>query len=352
MAIPYSFPFKLKNFAPSDDWNSFQTIDLHTCGEPLRVITKGLPTLEGNHILEYRRYIRDKHDSIRQVLMNEPRGHADMYGCYLVPPNDDGADFGIIFIHNAGYSTMCGHAIIGIATLAVEMGWVPIESPITRIVIDAPCGRIIAFAKIKNSKVENVSFLGVPSFVLHQNQTIDIDGLGTIQFDIAYGGAFYAYINSDAINLSLGPDNISNIILYGKKIKQAIIESNLPITHPFEEDLSFLYGVIFMGGPLSSNVDSRNVCVFADGEVDRCPTGSGVSGRMPLHFFKNEIQQDQVLKIESIIGSVFEGEIHELTNYGPHKAVIPKVTGTAHITGFHQFVKDPKDYLKNGFLLR
>ena len=346
-AIQSNFHYK-----PPADWLRIQTIDMHTGGEPLRIIVNGFPPLQGDSVLAYRRYVKEHHDDLRRALMHEPRGHADMYGCLLVPPNDEGADFGILFLHNEGYSTMCGHAIIAIATLAVEMKWVEVIAPVTNIRIDAPCGRISAFVKVKNGAVEGVSFHCIPSFVVALDQSVEVEGLGTVSYDLAYGGAFYAYVDSNALGLELIPSNYSRLIETGMKIKHAVMDSDKQIKHPFEEDLSFLYGTIFIGGPVSEGVDSRNVCVFAEGEVDRCPTGSGVSGRLPIHYARKEIKIGESMKIESITGSVFRGTIIREEQYGPYTAVIPEVEGAAYITGQHEFLIDPKDPFGKGFFLR
>lgn len=352
MNTTYQLIQKNNNFIPDQSWLRIKTIDMHTGGEPLRVILDGFPPLKGNSVLEYRQYAKQNYDHLRKALMHEPRGHADMYGCILVPPNDRDGDFGILFLHNEGYSTMCGHAIIAITTLAIKMRWVEVKEPETEIKIDAPCGRIQAFAKIKNGAVQSVYFHCVPSFVLALNQKVEVPGLGLVEYDLAYGGAFYAYVNANKLGLKLLKENYNLLIQKGMDIKRAVINSSQSITHPFEEDLSFLYGTIFIGGPVSEGIDSRNVCIFAEGEVDRCPTGSGVSGRMPLHLAKGEIQLGQTMTIESITGSVFKGSIVEETTFGPYSAVIPQVEGTAHIIGQHEFLIDPEDPFRYGFFLR
>lgn len=335
-----------------DEWMSIKTIDMHTGGEPLRVIVEGFPELEGTNVLEYRRNVREHHDELRKALMWEPRGHADMYGCLLVPPNDRQADFGIIFMHNEGYSTMCGHATIAISKLAVAMGWVPRKEPVTRVTIDAPCGRLEAEVEVSDAHIGDVRFRCVPSFVLALDATVEVEGLGKVRYDLAYGGAFYAYVDSNRLGIDLVPENYRRLIQTGMDIKRAVMASGQDISHPFEEDLSFLYGTIFIGGPVSAGIDSRNVCVFAEGEVDRCPTGSGVSGRMAIHHARDEIAKDEWMTVESITGSVFRGRVAEETSFGPHKAVIPEVEGTAFITGRHTFVIDPEDPMKHGFFLR
>ena len=339
-------------FEPPKHWLKIKTIDMHTGGEPLRVIIDGFPKLEGSSILEYRNFIKKEYDHLRLALMHEPRGHADMYGCILLPPNDEDGDFGILFLHNEGYSTMCGHAIIAISTLAVEMNWVKITSPETHIKIDAPCGRINSFVKIKDGKAESVYFHCVPSFVVALDEEVEVRGIGKMTYDLAYGGAFYAYVDADKLGIPLVPENYNLLIRKGMDIKRAVMKTNNQIKHPFELDLSFLYGTIFIGGPVSEGLDSRNVCIFAAGEVDRSPTGSGVSGRMAIHSLRNEIKIGETMTIESITGSVFKGSIVREEKYGNFDAVIPQVEGTAHITGQHEFLIDPDDPFKFGFLLR
>ena len=341
-----------KNWQAPKNWLSIKTIEMHTGGEPLRVIIDGFPEIKGKNVLACRNYVRENYDHLRTALMHEPRGHADMYGCLLVPPNDNAGDFGIIFLHNEGYSTMCGHAIIAITTLAVEMNWVEVTAPITEIKIDAPCGRIHSFAKVLNGKVQGVYFHCVPSFVIALDETVTVEGLGTVKYDLAYGGAFYAYVNSNDLGLPLTKENYNLLIQKGMDIKRAIMAISKKVVHPFEMDLSFLYGTIFIGGPVSDGIDSRNVCIFAEGEVDRCPTGSGVSGRMPIHFAREEIHIGETMTIESITGSVFTGSVVQTTQYGPYEAVIPQVEGTAHIVGQCEFVIDPNDPFKYGFFLR
>ena len=341
-----------KDLKLPDGWLRIKTIDMHTGGEPLRVILDGYPDIPGRSVLEKRRYLMEQRDDLRRLLMHEPRGHADMYGCLIVAPNDAAADFGVIFLHNDGYSTMCGHAIIAISKLAVHQGWVSAIEPETQLVIDAPCGRITAFAKCQDGEVSSVRFHCVPSFVLGLDEIINVPDLGEVRFDLAYGGAFYAYVQAASIGLELTTENYSLIIERGRQIKQAIIATDWLVAHPFEQDLSFLYGTIFLDESPRPAIHSRNVCVFADGEVDRCPTGSGVSGRMAIHQARGDLSPGESIQIESITGSVFRGSVVETLNFGEYPAVIPEVEGTAFITGAHTFVLDPKDTFPQGFFLR
>ncbi len=355
MSKTYQNLLKSINFEPNPKGLLIKTIDMHTGGEPLRVIIEGFPELIGDSVLACRRYCKANYDHLRTALLFEPRGHADMYGCILVPPNDEESDFGIIFLHNEGYSTMCGHAIIAISTLAVEMKWINVKEGENILKIDAPCGRITSFATVKESKLMCIRFHCVPSFVVGLNRTVEVPGLGKVNYDLAYGGAFYAYVDmqKNSFDFDISPASYRELITKGMDIKHAVVDTDKEIIHPFEEDLSFLYGTIFIDNTKqASGADTRNVCVFANGEVDRCPTGSGVSGRLAIHMARKEIEFGETLVIESITGSVFKGTVISEEDYGPFKAVIPQVEGTAHITGMHTFYIDPEDPMKNGFILR
>ncbi len=340
-----------REFTPLSDWLKITAIDAHTGGEPFRVIVDGFPELKGKTILEKRRYAKEKYDHLRTALMWEPRGHADMYGCLLTLPVSPDADFGILFIHNEGFSTMCGHGIIGIATVVLETGMMPITSPTTTITIDSPAGLITAFAHIENEHVKYVSFQNVPSFVVELDAIVDVPGLGRIRYDLAFGGGYYAYVNSKDVNVTCTEKDFRALIEKGMAIKRAVMNSRR-INHPFEEDLGFLYGTIFIDEPQQPGSHSRNVCIFADGEVDRSPTGTGVSGRLAIHHARGEIKLNEEIVIESIVGSKFSGRVVQETTFGPYAAIIPEVRGEAHITGRNELWIDPNDPFKSGFLLR
>jgi trans-L-3-hydroxyproline dehydratase len=318
---------------------------MHTGGEPLRVIVDGLPAIEGRTVLEKRRYFRDHYDHIRTGLMWEPRGHADMYGAVISPSVD--ADFDVFFLHNEGYSTMCGHAVIALIKFAIETALVNK----TQIEINVPAGRIHARAKVENGIVTEGSFLNVPSFVYLRDQNVVLEGIGNVRFDIAYGGAFYAFVEAENVGLELVPSYFNRLIDMGRSIKRVVM-NEFPIKHPFEEDLSFLYGTIFTGPPHDTTHHSRNVCIFADGELDRSPTGSGVSARAALHHVKGALGLNERITIESILGSTMSVEVAELTKFGPYDAVIPEVSGTASFIGRNEFYFDPGDPFRRGFLLR
>ncbi len=329
-----------------------QTIDLHTAGEPLRVILGGWPELQGRSVLDYRDDCRQRFDHLRTALMWEPRGHADMYGCLITPPNDDGADFGVVFMHNAGYSTMCGHAVIALTRLAKELSWKTAVDGMITLEIDAPCGRVRSEIATSDPGDYPIGFDGVPSFLAQRDRELQLQDGRRVRYDLAYGGAFYAYVDADELSLELNESNYHQIISLGRQIKSRVISQEPDLSHPHDERLGFLYGTIFTSQIASDGAHSRNVCVFADGEVDRCPTGSGASGRMAIRQAKGQLAKDEVFVIESLVGSRFAASYAQTLSVGPYQAVIPHVRGNAFLTGQHEFLIDPTDPLRHGFLLR
>lgn len=339
------------NWKPPESWQQLTSIDAHTGGEPLRIYTGGYPPLQGDNILAKRRYAIELYDHLRTATMWEPRGHADMYGCLITEAVSAEGHFGVLFLHNEGYSSMCGHGIIAVTKVVLETGLVELEQGIKVINIDTPAGLVKAEAHWDGKQVTAVSFLNVPSFAYLLNQEINIPGLGSIKYDLAFGGAFYAFVKAEDARVHLHADEFRHLIEKGSLIKKEIMQT-VKIEHPFERDLGFLYGVIFVGEAEDKENHSRNVCIFADGEVDRSPTGTGVSARCALHYARGEIGVGEHFMVESIIGSVFKAEVYESTTFGPYDAVVPKVTGSAHICGMNTMLIDPDDPLKHGFILR
>jgi proline racemase len=330
------------------------TIDLHTEGEPLRVLLRDFQ-LPGQGVLGTRHHFRARLDQIRTALMWEPRGHRDMYGCVIVPPQSETADFGTFFLHNEGYSSMCGHAIIALATLFVSRKWVAPQEPLTPLVIEVPAGVVQAYVHVQAGQVKGAFFDNVPAFVAGRNLPIEVPDLGTLAVDLAFGGAFYAYVDADQLGLDLQPSHTQTLIQYGMAVKRAVAAHYADlIQHPEEPELSFLYGTIFTSRTSVANpqAHSRQVCVFAEGEVDRSPTGTGVSGRLALLHQTEALPLKTILTIESIIGSQFTGSIQSHTRFGSHPAIIPRVGGRAWITGEHRFFLDPADPWRDGFLLQ
>jgi proline racemase len=326
------------------------TIDAHTGGEPLRIITSGLPTLQGASILERRRWMQENHDDLRRILLWEPRGHADMYGAILTPPVTPEADFGVLFLTNEGYSTMCGHGIIALATALIETGAVERQAPETSIVFDAPAGLIRARACIEDDRVVSVSFVNVPSFQFARALAIEIS-IGKITVDVAFGGAFYALVDAKSLGTSVRKELVGELIALGMEVKRAVA-AKMDVVHPLEPEIQGIYGTIISDDPQTPGGDGRNVTIFAESEVDRSPCGTGTSAKLANLFAKGKIGLDSPYVHESVIDTIMIGRILSVTTVAQFPAVITEITGRGFITGFNQFVVDPEDLTRQGFLVR
>ena len=322
-----------------------ETVDYHTAGEPFRIVTGGVPPLEGPTILDKRRFAAERLDDVRRLLVLEPRGHADMYGCFVTEPEDEGADLGVVFFHRAGYSTACGHGTIALVTWALETGVLVREGPEAKVVVDVPSGRLVTTARVEGGRVVAVCFRNVPAFVAERGLRA-----GGMDVDVAFGGAFYASVEAP---FAVDTPNVPRFIKLGRGLKREL-EASREFIHPAEAELHGIYGVIFWQdeGRDGSRLVQRNVTVFADGEVDRSPCGSGTSARLALLHRDGRIRVGERLVHESVIRTEFGAEVVEETEAYGRPAVVTEVTGTAHRTGYHQFVLDPKDDLGTGFILR
>jgi proline racemase len=316
-----------------------EAVDYHTAGEPFRIVTSGAPPLEGRTILDKRRFAAERLDDVRRLLVFEPRGHADMYGCFVTEPEDEGADLGVVFFHNAGYSTACGHGTIALVTWALETGVLVREGPEAEVVVDVPSGRLVTSARVEDGRVVAVRFRNVPAFVAERG--LQARGMDV---DVAFGGAFYASVEAP---FPVEPSNVSRFIELGGEVK-GDLGAEREFVHPVEPELRDIYGVIFWQdeGRDGSRLVQRNVTVFADGEVDRSPCGSGTSARLAL------LDTDEELLHRGVIGTEFVARIVERTALAGIPAVVTEVEGSAHYTGRHEFVLDPADPLGPGFLLR
>jgi trans-L-3-hydroxyproline dehydratase len=331
------------------------TIEMHTGGEPLRIITSGYPKLQGRKLLDKRRDALANHDAFRRVLMHEPRGHAEMYGALLVEPDEPEAHLAVLFLHCGGYSTMCGHAIMALGRWAVDSGLVPAVAPETEVVIQAPCGLVRARVAVEEGssgrKTGAVSFRSVPSFVFAREIVVDTRDWGPLQVDIAYGGAFYAILKADSIGLDLHKTPARLLADAGQAISEAAA-TQVELTHPEDPDLAFLYGTIFTDDAESSDdLPTRNACIFAGRQVDRSPTGSGVAARLALQWTRGEIALNEARRFESLTGARFIGSVAEETRAGPYRAIVAEVSGHAYYSGESRFTLEPDDPLGEGFLL-
>jgi proline racemase len=319
--------------------------DYHTAGEPFRIVTGGVPDIPGATVRDRREHAAGDEavDRVRRLLCHEPRGHADMYGCFPVPPDDDGADLGVLFWHKDGYSTACGHGTIALGAWAVETGRVaaPDDGEID-VTIDVPSGRVVARVRRRAGAVESVAFRNVPSFVIAR----DVEAAG-VRVDVAYGGAIYASVPAERFGLRVSGEDLPRLIEAGRAVKRAL-EGTAAARHPGDDRLSGVYGVVLYEE--LGERHQRNVTVFADGEVDRSPCGSGTSARCAL-LAADGVLDDRgaaVLRHESIVGTAFSARVVGSTPDG----VLTEVEGSAFRTGEHRFVLDPRDRLGTGFVLR
>ncbi|KAL4238745.1 Trans-L-3-hydroxyproline dehydratase [Mactra antiquata] len=326
------------------------TVEMHTAGEPLRIVTSGLPVIAGNTILEKIRYLRENHDDIRKLIMLEPRGHSDMFGVYLIDADIPGAEFGCIFIHNEGYSTMCGHAVISLGRYAIDYGIIQQPtSPETRVLMQCPCGPVEAFVEYKDGRTGNVRFKSVPSFLYMKDVSVELPDIGEVFVDICYGGAFYAFIEDYKLGMSLKTSSVKDLTNGAAMITESLKKS-LKLTHPDSSDLAFLYGTIIVNS--LEEDEMATLCVFADRQVDRSPCGSGCSARMAQLFSKGLVKINEARTIRGAVGSKFVARVVEQTKYGHHDAVIVEVSGKGHYLGKSVFTNEDDDVIGKGFLLR
>jgi proline racemase len=332
--------------------NQIKTIDAHTAGEPLRLIVEGFPTLEGSTMLERREWVREHCDHLRTALMLEPRGHTDMYGALFTEPENPDSDAGVLFMHNEGYSTMCGHGVIAVVTIALERGLLQLRPGRDEIVLDTPAGPVRARPRVGTVdgrvRVTSVAFRNVPSFVLHAGMDV-VAGGKLVRADVAFGGAFYAIVDSEAVGVPVLPERLGELRRVGMEIARGI-EAKVRIVHPDEPRLEGIYGTIFTG-PAADGADLRNVTIFAEAEVDRSPCGTGTCAVMAVLAGMGLLGTKQEFVHESIIGSRFRGRIVGETFVGQLTAILPEIEGEAWITGEHSFVIDPNDPLRSGFRL-
>jgi trans-L-3-hydroxyproline dehydratase len=318
------------------------TVEMHTGGEPTRIVVDGWPRLDGKTLLDKRREAQRRHDHLRRGLMLEPRGHDGMYGALLVEPDHPEADLAVLFMHNEGWSTMCGHATIALARWAVERGRV--KGPTVR--LQCPCGLVPATVAPDGA----VRFESVPSFAYALDRMAPTATWGPVTVDIAYGGAFYAFLSADSIGLDLHRSPMRQIADAGEEIARAVAKA-VPIEHP-EADLAFLYGTILTDGGDGKEAPSRNVCVFAGRQIDRSPTGSGVSARMALQLARRQARLGDERRFESCTGAIFSGKaVREAPPVGPRKSAIVEVGGIAHFIGESRLRFDADDPLRDGFTL-
>ena len=330
-----------------------RTIDAHTAGEPLRLIVDGWPAPKGATMLERRAWAARHQDRLRRVLMLEPRGHFDMYGALLTEPERPDSHAGVLFMHNAGFSTMCGHGIVAVVTIALERQLLVPGGDGRGIVLDAPAGQIRARAHVRPGdgapRVDAVSFVNVPSFVLASAIPVQLAGR-IAPVDVAFGGAFYAIVDAEAAGLPLTVDRLDDIRAVGMTVKREI-EAAMRVEHPAEPGLHGIYGTIFTAPPTAAGADLKNVTVFAEAEVDRSPCGTGTCAVLAVLDAMGIVNDAKPFVHESLIGTTFSARVVGRTRVGELEAIVPELTGSAWITGEHTFIVHDGDPLRSGFVI-
>ncbi len=332
--------------------NSIFVVDSHTAGEPTRIAVGGLPKILGDSVAQRRDYVRSKMDYVRNFLCNEPRGHDGMYGALLIEPSSEDAAFGVIFFSSVAYNDICGHGIIGVSTVLIEMGMVHMEGPSKEVILETPAGLIRTEAKIMNGKVKSVSFVNIPAFLYKEDVSINVPSYGEVKGDIAFGGAWYFYVSAKEIGVGVRSENIDDLIKTGTAIKNAF-NKEFDLVHPTDPNISTkLLGVSIIDTPVKNKKADQNNIVVEGKLVDRSPCGTGTCGRMAILFAKNKLGLNEDFVNESITGETFCGRLIDKTKVGEYLAVIPEITGSAYITGFNHIVLDPDDpFGSKGFLL-
>lgn len=353
---------------------SVEAIDLHCAGEPLRLIRSGFPEVPDLPVLERRQWVLDNADHIRRQIIHEPRGHRDMYGAVLLPPHREDADICVLFMHNEGYSTMCGHGIIAITTGLIEEGLYPATEPLTTIRFETPAGLVTAVATtvardgdVDALDVAGVRFTNVPAYVAAQSLAVRPDGValagdaaayGSLTVDICFGGAYYGIVDAADLGLRVVPDQAEALRRAGAAITDVLRRDHTP-AHPTDPELSFVYGTIIVDRQPRTSPDGRatgahmrNATIFADAELDRSPCGSGTSAILAQLHARGRLKVGQEIVNAGITGEHFLGRIEEETALRPYRAVTTSVHGTAYVTGYSTFVVDPRDPLGEGFVLR
>ena len=330
--------------------SALQVVDAHTSGEFCRMVIGGFPEPEGNTMIEKKKWMEENYDHVRTALMFEPRGHHDMFGAFICEPVNKEAQFGVLFMDTGGYLNMCGHCTIGAVTVAIEAGLVESHEGENDVVMEAPAGIIRTKAIVKDGKVESVTLTNVPAFVYLENQKVVVDGK-EITFTISFGGSFFALV--DTTQLDIGEINAKTVPTYtelGMKMME-IINKEIPVKHPLLDittvDLVEFYGPT----PNPDKADLRNVVIFGEAQADRSPCGTGTSAKLATLKKWGEIEVGQKFRYESFMGSLFVGEIKELTKVADYDAVVPMITGSCYLTGVGTYLIDPTDNLKYGFIV-
>ncbi len=330
--------------------NSINIIDTHAAGEPIRIITGGIPTLHGDTMFEKMEYMEKNYDHLRTATMCEPRGHREMVGAVLTEPTTKDAHIGLFYIDTRGYAPMCGAGALAVGKAMVETGMVIKEEPVTTVVMDTPSGLIKAYVGVENGEAKSVSFENIPSFLYKTDVEITVQDLGKVSVDIGYGGNFFVFVDVEPLGLEIAPENMRTMAELGMKILKAANDS-IKVEHPSKTEITFLNDLMFCKTPVTPDESYKNFVVFGDTQADRSPCGTGTCARMARLHAKGKLKLNEEFIHESAIGTIFKGELTKEEKVGDLIGVVPRVAGETFITGFNNFVIDEKDPLKYGFLV-
>lgn len=326
------------------------TVDLHTAGEPVRAVLGGIRPLPGETVEEKQVFFSSEMDFVRTMLMHEPRGHRDMCGAVMIPPLSADTHFGLIFFDGGGYLDMCGHSTMGVATAVIELGIFDKVEPVTSLSIDTPVGLVKAEVHVEDGQVRDVTIRNVASFLFDKDIDLEVPGIGGVKVDIAFGGNVFVLVDVAELKLTIEKKNVNRLITAGLKIRDAV-NAQIQVQHPTAKHITDVGLTEIYEKIENRQAKARNVVIFGKGQFDRSPCGTGTSARLAALYAKGQIGVNEPFISESIIGTVFEGKIVEVTKVGQFDAVIPEITGSAYVTGFNQFVVDSEDPLKQGFQL-
>jgi proline racemase len=327
----------------------FSAVDSHTEGMPTRVITGGVPVLPGATMLERKLHFEERLDDLRLLLMREPRGHAAMSGAILQPPTRDDADWGVLFIEVTGCLPMCGHGTIGVATVLIECGMVEVAEPETVVRLDTPAGLVVARVAVEGGRARSVTLRNVPAFLAARDRVVEVDGWGSVTYDMAYGGNFYALVDAASVGVTVDPAQADRLIACGADIMAAINASDRPV-HPEDPRISGCHHVV-LHEPGTDGADAKAATSIHPGWLDRSPCGTGTSARLAALHARGELAVGDAFVNESVIGTRFTGRIAAETEVAGRPAVVPEITGRAWITAMGQYLLDPEDPFPAGFRL-
>lgn len=326
------------------------TIDAHTVGEATRIVVGGIGPIRGATMAEKRLYMMHHLNADRQVLMLEPRGHRDMFGAVITEPVHPEADLGVIFMDTDGYLHMCGHGTIGVVTVAIEAGLLQPKGEETPVVLDTPAGLIRTVARVQGGRVQEVRFTNVPAYLARAGLTFPVPGYGEVTVDVAFGGNYFALLPASQLGLQTSLKDLPKLVEAGMAIRAAANQAFNPV-HPVDDHVQGIGLTEFYGEADRAGGPVPNVVVFGEGSVDRSPCGTGTCAKMAAMYFHGQLGLNEEYRSAGILGTVFRGRLLQEVDLGPVRAVVPEVTGSAYITGYHQFVVDPTDPLSGGFLL-